>query len=226
MSIKKEYFDKIAEHGQLIVISGPVGTGKEGVIKQYLEEHPNACVCTQATTRDPRDGEEDGKDFFFLSLIEFERMIRTGQMLEYSYIDKKAYGTTKKTVDLARSQGRNVILDADVVSAMRVKAICPDAILIFVLPPSWQELEDSLTKCGRYDEDKINELMDMAEEDIACANLYDYIIINEKPEKAVSRLAQIVHGHRYSKANMAGFLDSYIKGEIQARNKAVSDVLK
>lgn len=225
MSIKKEYFDKIAEHGQLIVVSGPAGTGKQTVIQQYLKEHPKACTCVSATTREPREGETDGKDYYFVSFIEFDRMIRTGQMLEYSYIDKNGYGTPKKAVEDARNQGKNVILDIDVVGAMRVRTLCPDATLVFILPPSWEELESRLAKSGRYDEEKIEELMDMAEEDLACANLYDYIIVNEDVNKAVSRFAQIVHGHRYSRTSMAGFLDSYIKGEIKAKNKAVSDIL-
>ena len=89
----------------------------------------------------------------------------------------------------------------------------------------WDELENRLTKSGRYDEETINRLMDMAEEDIACANLYDYIIINEDVSKAVNRFAQIVHGHRYSRTSMESFLNSYIEGEINQRNKAVSEVL-
>ena len=225
MSAQNKYFDKIAEYGQLVVVSGPAGTGKQTVISQYLKEHPNACTCVSATTREPREGEVDGKDYYFVSYIEFERMIRTGQMLEYSYISKNGYGTPKKAVEDARKAGHNVILDLDVVGAMRVRTLCPDATLVFILPPSWDELENRLTKSGRYDEETINRLMDMAEEDIACANLYDYIIINEDVSKAVNRFAQIVHGHRYSRTSMESFLNSYIEGEINQRNKAVSEVL-
>lgn len=224
--MKQAYLDRIAEHGQLIIISGPSGTGKRTVIAQYLTEHPSACTCISATTREPREGETDGKEHYFLSLTEFERMIRTGQMLEYAYIDKVGYGTPKQAVEDARNQGKNVILELDAVGAMRVRALCPDATLLFMLPPSWEELEKRLIRSGRYDEETISRLIDMAEEEIACASLYDYIIINDEVDKAVKRMAQIIHGNRYSRSSMQGFLESYIAGEIQPKNRAVSDLLR
>ena len=223
--MKKEYFDKIAEYGQLIVISGPEGAGKSTVIKKYLSEHPNAMICVSATTREKRDDEVDGKDYYFLSLIEFERMIRTGQMLEYGYFNNNAYGTPKKAVEDARKAGRNVILDVDVVGAMKIKTLCPDATLVFILPPSCDELEARLVKTGYYDEKTVNNLLEIAGEEIECANLYDYVIINDSVDKAVSRFAQIVHGNRYSRNSMKSFLESYIEGEVKPHVKAVSEVL-
>lgn len=94
--MKQEYFEKIGEQGQLIVVSGPIGTGKKTVIREYLKAHENARVSISATTREPYPGEEDGKDYWFVSHLEFERMIRTRQMLEYSYVNNYAYGTPGK----------------------------------------------------------------------------------------------------------------------------------
>ena len=223
--MKKEYLDKIAEYGQLIVISGPSGTGKKTVINKYLSEHPNAVRCISATTREKRENEVDGRDYYFLSFSEFERMIRTGGMLEYSYIKNHAYGTPKKAVEDARQAGHNVILELDVVGAIKVKTLCPDATLVFMLPPSWDELEARLAKAGYYDEKVVGELLEMAGEEIACANLYDYVLINDDIDKVVRRLAQIVHGNRYSRNSMKTFLESYIEGEVKPKTQELSRTL-
>ena len=223
--MKKEYFEKIAEHGQLIVVSGPEGAGTSTVIKKYLSEHPNAMICVSATTREKRPDEVDGRDYYFLSLTEFERMIRTGQMLEYGYFNNNAYGTPKKAVEDARREGRNVILDIDVVGAMKVKTLCPDATLVFILPPSWDELEARLVKTGYYDEKTVGNLLQIAGEEIECANLYDYVIVNDEVDKAVNRFAQIVHGNRYGRNSMKGFLESYIEGEVKPHVRDLSQAL-
>lgn len=225
MEIKQEYLERILEHGQLIVVAGPIGAGKHTVIEQYLREHPHAVCCTSVTTREPRAGEADGREHYFVSIGEFERMIRTGQMLEYSYIDKAGYGTPKKAVEELRRAGRNVILELDAVGAMRVRTLCPDATLVCILPPSWEELEARLTKAGHYDEETIARLMDIAEEELACANLFDYVLINEDVSNAVRRLNNIIHGNQYSRSNMQGFLDSYIKGEISRENRVLAETL-
>lgn len=211
----KNYFNMIAHKGQLIIVSGPSGVGKRTVLKQYLSEHPNACTSVSATTRDPRPDEVDGKDYFFLSRIEFERLIHTRQMLEYSNYNRHSYGTPKKAVEDERNAGHNVILDIDVVGAMQVRALCPDATLIFILPPSWEELERRLRNRNTEDEKTIQERLEIAKEEIACAFQYDYIIINDTIEKAVNRFSQIVHGNRYSRNSMKDFLESYIEEEIK-----------
>ena len=224
--MKQEYLEKIGEQGQLIVVSGPIGTGKKTIIQEYLKTHENARVSISATTREPYVGEEDGKDYWFVSYLEFERMIRTRQMLEYSYVNNYAYGTPKKAVEDAREKGHNVILDVDVVGAMRVRTLCPDATLIYILPPSWAELQERLKNTEKYDDETIQELMKIAEEDIACANLYDYVLVNESVEKSVERLGQIIHGNRYSRTSMKGFLDRYIEGEINPDIKEFTEALQ
>ncbi|SHJ54732.1 guanylate kinase [Hespellia stercorisuis] len=210
----KDYLNKIAERGQLIVVSGPNGVGKRTVIRRYLKEHPNAITATTATTRDPREGETEGVEHFFLSELEFDRLVRTGQMLHYSFYQNRRYGTPKETVEQARNKGHNVIVDVDVMGAMKIRALCPDATLIFVMPPSWEELEARLRKRATNDEETIQKFLEMSKEDIVCAGQYDYIIVNDTVEKAVSRFAQIVHGNRYSKISMKSFLESYIEEEI------------
>nr|WP_296956042.1 guanylate kinase [uncultured Mediterraneibacter sp.] len=213
--MKKEYLDKIAEDGQLVVVSGPAGTGKRTVLQEYLKDHERACISIPVTTREQKKDEVDGEEYWFVSVAEFERMIRTGEMLEYHYVGNYGCGTTKKGVEEARAKGKNVILDVDPTSAMKIRTLCPDATLIFILPPSWTELKERLEGTGLYSEEEIAQLMDMAEEDIACANQYDYVLINDNVTSAVNRFAQILHGNRYSRNSMKGFLDSYIEGEIK-----------
>lgn len=212
--MEEKYLKKIAERGQLIVISGPNGVGKRTVLKAYLKDHANAVTATTATTRDPRKGETEGVEHFFLSELEFDRLVRTGQMLHYSFYQNRRYGTAKETVERERDKGHNVIVDVDVVGAMKIRALCPDATLIFMLPPSWAELEERLRERASCEEEVIQKYLEMAKEEIVCAGQYDYIIINDEVEKAVGRLAQIIHGNRYSKTSMKSFLDSYIEGEI------------
>ena len=194
--MKKEYLDKIAEYGQLIVVSGPSGVGNKTVLREYLQDHEQACVSVSVTTRRQRKHEIDGKDYWFVSVPEFERMVRMGEMLEYTYVNGNAYGTTKKSVEEARARGKNVILDVDTIGAMKIRALCPDATLIYILPPSWDELKSRLSSTGIYTEEEVNALMEIAEEEISCANSYDYILVNDQVEDCVDRLHQIILSER------------------------------
>lgn len=216
MSEEKKYFEKIAEKGQLIIISGPSGVGKRTVVNQYMKEHPNAVKCTGVTTRAPRANEEDGKDYYFISHLEFERMIRSQQMLEYVYYNRNGYGTPKKAVEEAREAGHNVILIVDVVGAMKVRTLCPDATLIFIVPPTWDELEERIKKRNSENAEEIEERLAIAQEEILCAEQYDYILINDTLENTVRRLGQIIHGNRYSRSSMKAFLESYIESELHS----------
>lgn len=216
MSTEKQYFEKIAEHGQLIIISGPSGVGKRTLIKEYMALHPNAMMCTTVTTRQPRPGEEDGREHYFLSNTEFDRMVRSQQLLEYSYYKLNGYGTPRKAVEEAREQGRNVLMIADVMGAMKIRAMCPDATLIFILPLSWEELEARVRERHAGDEKMIENNLLAAQERILCAEQYDYILINDTVEDTVRRMGQIIHGNRYSRNSMKAFMDSYISSEIQS----------
>lgn len=215
MTERKEYFDKIAERGQLIIISGPSGMGKRTAVKQYLSEHPNAVRCVSMTTREPREGEVDGKDYFFVSHTEFERAARSNQLLEHSYYKRNGYGTPRKTVEDARNAGKNVVLILDIIGAIKIRALCPDATLIFLMPPSWEQLEEQLREKCKGNEEEILEHLDNAREEILCAGQYDYILVDDTVENTVRRLGQIIHGNRYSRNSMKNFLESYIESELK-----------
>lgn len=214
MGNEKIYFEKIAERGQLVVISGPSGVGKRTVISEYMKEHPNAIKCTSVTTREPHEGEVDGVDYHFISHKEFDQLIRSKQMLEYSYYNRNGYGTLKQGVETLREQGRNVILDIDVTGAMKVRALCPDATLIFIMPPTWEELERRIGERATESEAEIEARLLIAQEEVLCAEQYDYILVNDTVEATVRRLGQIVHGNRYSRNSMRAFLESYIESEL------------
>lgn len=214
MSDQKNYFDRIAEIGQLVIISGPIGVGKRTLIADYLSTHPNAVQCTTVTTREPREGEEEGREHYFISNLEFDRMVRTKQLLEHTYIGRVGYGTPVRQVEKARQAGHNVILMLGVIEALNARAMCPDATLIFIVSPTWEELKERINKregeLGRSVEDALV----IAQEEILCADQYDYVIINDEVEKTVRRLDQIIHGNRYSRNSMKGFIESYIESEL------------
>ena len=216
MGKDKEYFEKIAEYGQLIVISGPSGVGKRTIIKEYMKQHESAVKWVSVTTRAQRPEEVEGREHYFVSQLEFERMVRSQQLLEYEYYNRNGYGTPRKAVEEQRKQGKNVIVIADVTGAMRIRARCPEATLIFILSPSWDALEARIRERHAGNDEKIAELLSIAQEEILCAEQYDYILINDSVEKTVRRLGQIIHGNRYSKNSMKTFMQSYIKSEIQS----------
>ena len=213
--MQKEYYNKVAEYGQLIIVSGPSGVGKKTIIKEYLKDHPNAIRCTSITTRPQRPDEVDGVDYYFVSHEEFDRLVRSNQMLEWGYYRRNGYGTIRNAVEQLREKGHNVILDIDVVGAMKVRTICPDSTLVFLIPPTWEDLEYRIHQSKYLGEEEIAERMEIAKE-VLCADQYDYILINDTVEDTVRRLAQIIHGNRYSRNSMKSFLKSYIESEIKS----------
>ena len=214
--MQKEYFNKVAEYGQLIVVSGPSGVGKKTIIKEYLKDHPNAVRCTSVTTRPQRPDEVDGVDYYFVSHEEFDQLVRSNQMMEFGYYRRNGYGTIRNAVVQLREKGRNVILDLDVVGAMKVRTIFPDATLVFLVPPTWEDLEERIHNSKFIPEDEIAERLEIAKEEVLCAEQYDYILINDTVEATVRRLAQIIHGNRYSRSSMKSFLKGFIESEIDS----------
>ena len=197
--------------GQLIVVSGPSGVGKGTVLKEYLASRDQIAYSVSATTRSPRPGEEHGVHYFFLSREEFEQTVQSGGMLEYASYNNNYYGTPKKPVEEQRAKGNDVVLEIEVQGALQVKKACPDALLIFIAPPSFEELASRLT--GRQTEDSktVENRLNIAHKELLCAKEYDYIIVNDTVELAVQRLAQVISANRYSIENMKEFVDEVNK---------------
>ncbi len=178
--------------GKLIIVSGPSGTGKGTVLAEVFKKNPNLIYSVSATTRSPRQGEQHGVQYFFITKEEFEAKIQKNEMLEYAEYCNNYYGTPADFVNLQRSLGKDVILEIEAEGAMQVMKKCPDAISLFILPPSMEELERRLSSRGTEEVDAVAARIAKAREEIEKASLYDYRIVNDDIESAALQIDQII----------------------------------
>lgn len=171
--------------GLLIIFSGPSGCGKGTIVQEIIKDE-NFCLSVSATTRQPREGEINGVHYHFLSREEFQSRIDSGTMLEYAQYCDNFYGTPADMVEKMRNEGKNIILEIEVQGALQVMKKCPDAVTIFVLPPSISELERRLHKRGTEAEEVIAKRIARAKEEIPLAENYKYVMMNDALETAVS----------------------------------------
>lgn len=177
--------------GKLLVISGPSGVGKGTIVRELLKLRPTASLSISCTTRAPREGEEEGISYFFLSHEEFEKLIACGGFLEYSEHFGNFYGTPKKFVEEKLSSG-DVILEIDVNGALNVKAAMPEAVLIMIAPPDRQTLYTRLRGRGTESEDVIEKRISRADFELAQSNKYDHVIVNDDLASAVAQVENIL----------------------------------
>ena len=178
--------------GKCFIISGPSGVGKSTVLHALMEKRKNVYFSVSATTRDPRPGEEDGVHYHFLDVDTFRQWIANDEFLEYAEFVGNFYGTPRRFVDEARERGEDVILDIEVQGAIQVTSKRPDAVRIFIAPPSWAELERRLTDRGTDSPDKIQKRLLRAKVEFQTAHTYDYFVINNTVEEAVEELNAIM----------------------------------
>ena len=178
--------------GRSFIISGPSGVGKSTVLKGLMEKRKNLYFSVSATTRQPRPGEEDGVHYHFLTMDTFREWIAQDEFLEHAEFVGNCYGTPKKYVYEAMDRGQDVILDIEVQGAMQVAEKMPEVVRIFVAPPSWSELERRLTARGTDTPEKIQGRLARAKEEVKLAGTYDYFVINDSVEHAVSELDAIM----------------------------------
>lgn len=178
--------------GVLTVVSGFSGAGKGTVMKRLLEKYENYALSISVTTRKPREGERDGVEYFFRTREEVEEMIQHDQLLEHAEYVGNYYGTPRFYVEEMLSQGKNVILEIEIQGAMKIKEKIPEAVLVFVTPPTIEELRSRLTGRGTETADVIASRLRRAAEESEGMNDYDYILINDQVEDCVDQLHQII----------------------------------
>ena len=179
--------------GLLFVMSGPSGTGKGTICEKLLENKDNDLFLSiSSTTRERRKGETDGVTYNYTTRAEFEKMIDAGEMLEYAEYNGNYYGTPRKAVADMLSAGKNVLLEIEVQGALKVKGIFPDAILMFVIPPSMKELKSRLLDRGRETEEQIKERMETAKWEFTKTPLYNHIFINDDLNDCVEEVENVM----------------------------------
>lgn len=178
--------------GVLVVISGFAGVGKGTLVKSLMEKYDNYALSVSMTTRAPRAGEQEGVSYFFVSREKFEQTIKEDGLIEYAEYVGNYYGTPKSYVEDQLSKGKDVILEIEIQGAHNIRKIYPDAVLIFVMPPSAEMLKDRLTGRGTETAEVIKKRMDRAAQEATGIEDYDYIVVNDTVESCTAKLREII----------------------------------
>lgn len=182
--------------GLLIVISGASGTGKGTVCKELLARERGVAFSVSATSRAPREGEQDGREYYFRTRAEFEAMIAEGAFLEYADVYGNYYGTPLAPIEARRSAGEDILLEIDTQGALNVMERCPDGTFIFLLPPSLEELRRRITGRGTESEESLARRLAAARDEIRLGRRYRYAVLNDAVEDATARIQTILAAER------------------------------
>jgi guanylate kinase len=182
--------------GNLYVVAAPSGAGKSSLVKALLEVDSHLNVSVSHTTRQPRGQEQHGREYFFVPPDEFKAMIERGEFVEWAAVHGNHYGTSRGVIEGLLTQGKDVLLEIDWQGALQIRKLFPAAVLIFILPPSWEELEQRLRRRGEDQAEVIATRLENARTEVAQAQFFDYVIINALFETAVFDLKTVVHSQR------------------------------
>ena len=182
--------------GNLIVVAAPSGAGKSSLVKALLELDSHVHLSVSHTTRAPRGQEKHGRDYYFASQSEFDAMVQSNAFVEWAHVHGNRYGTSKKAIEERIAQGSDVILEIDFQGALQIREAFANAVLVFILPPSWEELRSRLERRGEDTPEVIEVRLKNAAEEMAQVSKFDFVIINELFERALFDMKTIVHAQR------------------------------
>lgn len=197
--------------GMLVLFSGPSGVGKDTVLDIILSKDEYLQRSVSLTTREMRLGEINGEDYYFITKDEFLKMVQDGQVLEYAQYGENIYGTPKAPVDKWLKEGKTVILKIEVKGAQKIREIYPDALSIFLLPPSMQILEDRIRGRGTEDEQDINRRLEIAKNEILRSADYDFVVVNDDLDEAANNVLNIIKALNFTYKRMNPKISEVIK---------------
>ena len=206
------------EKGILIVVSGFSGSGKGTIMRELLKKYDNYALSVSATTRAPRPGEEEGREYFFKSTEEFEKMIAKDELIEYARYVDNYYGTPRVYVEEQLEAGKDVVLEIEIQGALDVKKRFPDTILIFVTPPDADELKNRLVNRGTEDMATINARLSRASQEAEFMNQYDYIVVNDTVPACVENIHSIIENEHNCASRNINFINK-IREELKCFSK-------
>lgn len=198
------------KEGMLILFSGPSGVGKDTVLDVVLDKNKQLKKSVSLTTRKIRDYETEGKDYYFIDVPEFEKMISNGEVLEYAKYGSNLYGTPKAPIDKWLSEGETVILKIEVQGAENIKKIYPDSVSLFVLPPSMSTLENRLRSRGTESDDDIRKRLEIAHDELNKSVNYDFFVVNEDVDSTADDVLTIIRALNFSNKRMNNFVSEVI----------------
>ena len=208
----------MANRGHLYVIAAPSGAGKTSLMRALLERRPAVAFSVSCTTRAPRPHEQDGRDYHFIDRAEFERLIKAGEFIEHADVFGNLYGTRKSTVDAALAEGRDLILEIDWQGARQVRKRLPEAIQIFILPPSWAELEARLRKRATDSPEAIARRLAESVSEMSHWREFDFVIVNGDFDEALAELEAIFDGQgqasRQDRPGLALLVNQLLKSPV------------
>ncbi len=203
------------DKGMLVVISGFSGSGKGTLMKGLMDNYDYYSLSISATTRAPRPGEEEGREYFFVDKEQFLGMIQNGELLEYARYVDNYYGTPKSYVERELEKGKDVILEIEMQGALKIKAKYPDSVLVFITPPTVEELIRRLRNRGTETEEVITKRLEKATMEAEGIEAYDYILVNDNLDKTVKHLNYLIQDQHMRVSNQIKFLEE-IRGQLRA----------